>query len=129
MILDTSFLIDVLRGRDEVTDWERKLDDTGGGIVTAISVMELWEGIHLADSTDAEQERVGELLRGLTHAALDQARAMAAGEINAKLLEDGESIDIEDVMIAAIALDLGEPLLTRNAQHFERVPGLKIETY
>jgi len=55
MILDTSFLIDVLRGNDAVTEWERELDERGVGVVTAISIMELWEGVHLADATDEER--------------------------------------------------------------------------
>ena len=34
-----------------------------------------------------------------------------------------------DLIIACIALEFGEPLATRNATHFETVPGLKIETW
>lgn len=129
MILDTSFLIDVLRGDESVTSWEGELDDRGAGTVTAISVMELWEGIHLADASDAERDRVGRLLHGLTHAAFDQDSAMAAGEINATLVKDGSPIDTEDVMIAAIARTLNEPVLTRNPDHFDRIDGLETETY
>lgn len=129
MILDTSFLIDVLRGIEAVADWERELDDQGGGIITSISIMELWEGIHLADASAAERDRVHRLLQGLTHAAFDRGSAMAAGEINAALVEDGTPVDIEDVMIAAIARNLDEPVLTGNPGHFKRIPGVNIETY
>lgn len=129
MILDTSFIIDVLRGNDSVADRERELDDRGGSIVTSVSVMELWEGIHLADATDAERARVGRLLQGLTHADFDHDSAVAAGEINATLVENGSPIDIEDVMIAAIARTLDEPVLTGNPGHFEQISGLTTETY
>jgi tRNA(fMet)-specific endonuclease VapC len=66
MILDTSFLIDVLRGNEKVTEWEKKLDERELGVVTSITVMELWEGIHLTEASDSERERVEELLEGLT---------------------------------------------------------------
>lgn len=68
MILDTSFLIDVLRGNEAVTEWEAELDERGVGVVTAISVMELWEGIQLTDAADEEREQVHRLLEGLGHA-------------------------------------------------------------
>lgn len=70
-----------------------------------------------------------ELLSGLTHAAFDHESAMVAGERSAALANDGSPIDVEDVMIAAVALVRGEPVLTRNPAHFERVPGLAVETY
>lgn len=89
MILDTSFLVDVLRGDDAVIEWERELDGGTVGVVTAISVMELWEGIHLTDATDEECERVRELLEGLRFAAFDRGSAMLAGEHGAELTTAG----------------------------------------
>jgi predicted nucleic acid-binding protein len=32
-------------------------------------------------------------------------------------------------LIASVALELGEPLVTRNPKHFDRVPALRVETY
>lgn len=129
MILDTSFLIDVLRGSDAVREWERELDETGKGVVTAITVMELWEGIHLADATADERSRVRELLEGLRTAPFDDNSGRVAGEFSAKLTADGTPIDIEDVMIAAIARRENEPILTGNPDHFDQVPGVDVESY
>lgn len=129
MILDTSFLIDVLRGCDTVTEWEQELDERGIGAVTAVSVMELWEGIHLTDATDEERERIHRLLEGLTHAAFDRESAMLAGELSAALTTEGTPIEIEDVMIAAIAQQRNESILTGNPDHFERIEGVEVETY
>jgi tRNA(fMet)-specific endonuclease VapC len=129
MILDTSFLIDVLRGNETVTEWEAELAESAVPVVTAISVMELWEGIQLADASDAERRRVRALLSELTHASFDLDSAMIAGERSAELVREGPQIDLEDVMIAAIALERGEPVLTRNPEHFERIPDVAVETY
>lgn len=129
MILDTSFLVDVLRGEAATVEWERELAETAAPVVTSISVMELWEGIHMADPSEGERERVRELLSGLTQAAFDRESAMVAGELSATLTAGGTPIDVEDVMIAAVALDRGEPVLTGNPDHFERIQGLDVETY
>lgn len=129
MILDTSFLIDVLGGVDAVTEWERELSQSSIGRVTSISVMELWEGVHLADASASEREQVEELLSGLNHASFDSESAMVAGELSATLMDGGEPIETEDVMIAAVALVRGEAVLTRNSDHLERIEGLSVESY
>lgn len=129
MILDTSFLIDVLRGDESVDEWEREIDERRAGIVTSITVMELWEGIHRTEATDEERERVRELLEGLTHVDFDRESAMRAGEISATLAQNGERIEAEDVMIAAIALERDHAVLTGNMAHFDRIDGLEVESY
>jgi len=129
MILDTSFLVDVLRGDESAREWEATLDESGFGVVTAITVMELWEGIHLADATEPERDAVERLLSGLHHADLDRPAAMWAGETSASLTREGRRIEVEDVMIGAIARQRDEPVLTRNAEDFERLPGVSVERY
>lgn len=129
MILDTSFLIDVLRGTPEVEDWEGKLGDEQVGIVTTISVMELWEGTLLARTSREEQARVNALLSDLYVVAFDAQSARRAAEIEVTLVEGGTPIDIEDVMIAGVAIAHDEPVLTGNPSHFECVDGLVVESY
>lgn len=129
MILDTSFLIDVLRGDEAVEERERELDEEGVGVVTAISVMELWEGIHLADATETEHDAVERLLSGIHHADFDRPAAMWAGETNATLSRQGQVVQVEDVMIGAVASERDEPVLTRNVEDFERLPGVSVESY
>jgi tRNA(fMet)-specific endonuclease VapC len=129
MILDSTFLIDVLRGNADVSALIEEIDATGTPFVSAVTVMELHEGIHLADSTDAERSRVSELLTGINERPFDRACAMQAGEINARLVSAGEPIDGTDVMIAATAIVNDQPVVTRNTDHFERVEGLDVVTY
>jgi predicted nucleic acid-binding protein len=126
MILDTSVLIDVLRGEPAVVERERELDERGTAIVSTVSVMELWEGIQRADASESERERVAALLEGLRHADFDHDAAVVAGDIAATLTARGEMIDIEDVMIGAVALTRDQAVLTRNADHFARIDGLAV---
>lgn len=128
MILDTSFLIDVLRGNEGV---ERQLTAANAGVayVTPITIMELWEGVHRSSATQRERERVKEVLTGLDEVPFDRDCAVAAGRINASLGQAGEPVDDADVMIASCALVHDEPVVTRNISHFERIDDIEVISY
>jgi len=133
MILDTTFFVDVLRGdvRDNPTaeEYIDDLDAAGTGRVSSVTVMELWEGVHLADATATERGRVEQLLEGIYELPFDRDAAMLAGELSAALVSRGESIGEGDVMIGATALVNDEPVLTRNVEHFDRINGLETHAY
>jgi tRNA(fMet)-specific endonuclease VapC len=133
MILDTTFFVDVLRGdvRDNpaAEEYIENMDAAGTGKISSVSVMELWEGIHLAEATTTERTRVEELIEGIYELPFDRDVAMLAGELSAALISQGEPIEDSDVMIGATALLHNEPVLTRNVEHFERIEGLDIHTY
>lgn len=129
MILDSTFIIDVLRGDESVAERIEALDEQGTPFVSSVTVMELWEGIRLADASDAERAAVEELLTDIRERPFDRECAMLAGEINADLVSAGEPIDETDVMIAATALVADQPVVTRNTEHFRRIDGLEVVTY
>lgn len=130
MILDTSFVIDLLRGEEDIEDWIDKFDSNEEiPILNPITAMELWEGAHLSNQTEEELEKIRDLLEGLTPEDFNIEDGKLSGEINADLTKKGKMIDLEDAMIAAIALNAKQPILTRNPEHFERVDGTEVETY
>jgi predicted nucleic acid-binding protein len=45
------------------------------------------------------------------------------------LRDNGNLIGANDLWIAATGLAYGMPVVTRNADHFRRVPGLEVESY
>jgi tRNA(fMet)-specific endonuclease VapC len=51
------------------------------------------------------------------------------GSVVGRLEQEGQAISDIDGLIASVALELGEPLVTRNPKHFDRVPALRVETY
>lgn len=129
MILDTSFLIDVLRGENTIGEAVQTVDEQGTARVSSITVMELWEGVHLAESSERERTVVKELLEDLREAPFDRECGTIAGEIAAELHRNGEPIEDADVMIAATALVHDVPVVTNNVAHFERIDDLEILTY
>lgn len=129
MILDTTFLVDVANGDERVEDLVADVDASGAAMVTTTTIMELWEGIHRADSTERERRTVEALLNDVREVPFDRDCAMTAGEIHATLVSAGNPIDVEDVMIGATALVHDVPVLTRNVSHFERIDGLDVVSY
>jgi predicted nucleic acid-binding protein len=60
----------------------------------------------------------------------DDKSAEEAGIILGKLVREGITVNALDVFIAAITITNGcESVVTRNKSHFDKIPGLKVETY
>jgi tRNA(fMet)-specific endonuclease VapC len=60
---------------------------------------------------------------------LDRDIAWAAGQFSRQLRGNGQAIGENDVWIASTALRHHLALVTNNAQHFLRVPGLQLMAY
>ena len=60
---------------------------------------------------------------------VDLGVALLYSRISRGLRVSGEAIGSNDTWIAATALAHEVPLLSRNAEHFERVPGLEVIAY
>lgn len=129
MILDSTFLIDVVRGSGDVAELIADLDASGTAFVSAVTTMELIEGVHLADATERERTAVEELLTGVNELPFDRECAIRAGRISADLSSSGEPIGVADVMIGATAIVHDRPVVTRNVDHFERIEGLDVVSY
>ena len=131
MILDTSFLIDILRGENnkvkaKTLELDKRFEVKA---VTSITIMELWRGAMLSNSQTKEKEKIDEILDSVLIYNFTEREAKKAGEIEAELIQQGKKIEIEDVMIAATALIRNEKVLTRNTKHFHDIWGLNIESY
>lgn len=125
--LDTSFLIDLLQGREGAQATMEELDAEGGRhAVAPVSAAELWVGAHQGSAM--EFERAGELLDSLLWLEFTRACARRAGRIQATLLEEGEPIGFTDCTIAVVAIEHGHTLVTRDGD-FERVPNLTVRQY
>lgn len=125
--LETSFLIDLLRGDDAATEIAESIDERGKrATVTPVAASEMWVGANLG--TAAERDSAAELLESLTWLEFSRKSAERAGEIQAELKRDGEVIGFTDCMIAAIAITHGETLVTRDSD-FERIDDIETVTY
>ncbi len=129
MILDTSFLVDLLRGKQEAVKKISELEEKNEPVATtAIGVFEIWQCIP-KKASEKQAEKALEMLRSINTLSLDLDSALEAGEIQRKLKAKGETMDPEDAMIAGIAKVQRKKVLTRNERHFSRITSLEVETY
>lgn len=127
--LETTFLIDVLRGKKEVLELKDQLDKTETKMsIAAPSVMELWRGALRSAAVEKEKAKINELIASLVMLQLDEESAKQAGEIEAQLLNKGISMGTEDIMIAGIARANGEKLVTRDSD-YAKISGLQLIKY
>ena len=129
MLLDTSFLIDLMGGDEGAVEKARELEsDLVQQRLSAVTLFELYYGIARATDSDAEREKVEDVLASKPIHPADTAVMRKAGRLSGKLQNDGSPVGDGDVIIGATADVVEEPVLTRNIDDFERLD-VEIETY
>ena len=72
--LDTSFIIDVLRGNPEINKIEKALEVSSKPVnVTTVTIMEVSRGIHLSNFPEIEKIKVHKLLSSLNILNFDKS--------------------------------------------------------
>ena len=129
MILETSFVVDFLKGdEDAVSKMQSLIDQNILYEITTPTIFELWGGLVNLEKPEKELQRITSLLEGIIIFPLDEESAKIAGNVDGQLVKRGLKIDTEDSMIAGIAIKNNKKVLTRD-KHFDRIEGLKIESY
>mgnify|MGYP001582047527 FL=1 len=129
MILETSFVVDFLKGDEYAVSKMQSLIDKGIPYeITTPTIFELWGGLVNLEKSEKEQQRIISLLEGIVIFPLDEESAKIAGNVDGQLVKRGLKIDTEDSMIAGIAINNNKKVLTRD-KHFDRIEGLKVESY
>ena len=130
MLLDTSFVIDLLHGRESAVERIKSLEaEAIATNITTPSIFELFVGITLSKKPASEKKRIMDAIASWGTFPLDMKSAQIAGRVQGQLIGEGSMIDPEDAMIAGIAINNGETILTRNVKHFQRIPEVIVETY
>ena len=123
LLLDTTVLIDALRGR-EAAERLRKLRDEGPPpYVCAINVEEVWRG-----TRSGEEEAVRRLLGALRIAPLGRSEGERAGRWRAHFAAEGITLSQADCLIAAAAVGVGARLATGNPRDFP-MDELEVESW
>ncbi len=130
MILDSSFIIDLLQGRNaQALERAHELDAKFiQRAISSVTAFEVWKGIARTGNSH-EKEKVERLISSLIIYSFGIEEGKIAAYIEADLEKRGEIIDLEDIFIAATAIHQRETLLTKNQKHFRKIAGLNIETY
>lgn len=118
LVLDTSVLIDVLRGSEPATRWLLTLDDVP--ICSEITRTEVLRGVRSAERSPTER-----LLQALRWIAVDERISRRAGELGREYRGSHTGLGVADLIIAATGLELDTLLATANVRHFPMFPGLQ----
>lgn len=125
--LDTDIIIDFLRKDKIVLGKIIELKKLNNRIsTTTINAFELFKG--LPDLSEQSKYDSAEIFLNNVHIfKFTLSSSKIAANIFNDLMAKGQVIELPDIMIASIALENNESILTRNIRHFERIPGLRIE--
>ncbi len=120
-LLDTSILIDILRGQIAARNWVDSLALTARS-VSVITAAELLAGCH----SQREQRTVERELNLYSTVWIDESTSQTALEFY-KRFHLSHGVGFLDCLIAATATQHGYRLATLNLKHFTMLPGLQAE--
>jgi tRNA(fMet)-specific endonuclease VapC len=129
--LDSTVIIDFLKGRKEAVEVVKKYKEDNSLVVTEISVFEIFLGIYLKKLIDNnELTKVREFFKSIEVLPFDNLSGEIASKIYSSLSKKGELIEQNDIFIASIMNKNGcKKIITRNKKHFSRIDGLKVLDY
>lgn len=128
-MLDTNICIHVIkRNEPEIV---RRLERTQPQDVAISSVVaaELWTGVMKSRERRCNEQALNEFLAFVEVLDWPSDAARVYGEIRDALEANGRPIGAMDLLIAAHAIHVRAALATRNRDEFERVEGLRIESW
>jgi tRNA(fMet)-specific endonuclease VapC len=126
--VDTSFLVALERNDSGALEKLRGLAERGEVVfTTAVSVAECYRGAYGSRDKAKALNDAKELLELFAILNLDYESGRRWGELSDSIKSD--TIGDRDLFIASIALVNNQSVLTGNRKHFERIPGLIVETW
>jgi len=134
MIVDTSFVLDVIDGIEAAVTKERELEaESVPLVIPSMTVLELYIGVGKVANTRRERQRVVAVLDSYPVVDTTPSTARRAGRLLGERMADagegeGSGIGKGDAVIAATALERDEPVLAGDS-HFGTIPGVTVETY
>jgi len=118
LLLDTSVLIDVLRGSSTASDWLGSVEELPA--CSELTRAEVFRGVRSAERTRTER-----LLSSLRWVPVDEPISRRAGELARQYRRTHAGLSIVDFVIGATAQLLEADLATGNVRHYPMFAGLK----
>lgn len=130
MILETSFLIDMMRGRPEAVALVQEIDRSGERIaLPSPGLFELWIGAGRSRRSHEEMDKIDALVAAFDIVLFTDADAKEAGLLQARLSLAGEAMGTVDVLLAGMARARGETLVTGDRDFSAVRRDIRIRSY
>jgi predicted nucleic acid-binding protein len=117
VLLDTSVVIDILRGAAPAVAYARGLPEPP--ICSEITRVEVVRGLRSGERLATER-----LFATLRWVPVDEPIARRAGELGRRFRRSHQGLATADLIIAATVQELGCELATLNVRHFPMIAGL-----
>lgn len=117
LVVDTTVIIDLLRGDQGVRAWLHALP--AAPWCSEITRVEVTRGLRSAERAPAHR-----VFAGLRWVALTEEVATLAGELGRDYRRSHTGLGVADLVVAATAMRLGADLATHSVRHFPMFPGL-----
>ena len=126
-LLDTTFLIDLLRGKKETA---KLLNGKEVLVTTQTNMYELIKGLFLKNVSSSKFKEVIDMFDNIRVLPFDDNAVIKSADIYSEFIKKGKKIHNFDCIIAGIALSNGiTNIVTKNVKHFNRISGIKVEHY
>lgn len=124
VFVDSTFLIDHLRGDDRaIARWRQVFDRGETPYIGEVVVCEVRAGLRAED-----ESKLTTLMEPIEFVQPGPEHALQAGRWRAEARARGRTLSLPDALIAAAADSLGAAVLTRNGRDFALTP-VRVETY
>ena len=124
-LVDSDWVADYLKGRTEASEFLRSLG-TESLAISLITYGEIYEGIYYGANPKTHEAGFRRFLQWVDVLPLNRRIMQRFARIRGQLRRKGQLIGDPDLLIAATALQRKLTLITRNREHFERIPDLKL---
>jgi len=130
IILDTTFLIHLLRGQSDAIAKAKELNEKGyEACITSVNVFELYIGAYRSEKPIKARD-VANLVADLRILNVGENEAKASAKIVTNLLAEGKAIDMRGALIAGTMLGHKcNKIVTRNVGHFTHINEIEVISY
>lgn len=125
LVIDSSVIISAEKGKIDFTEWQNYEQ----AYIAAITVSELLVGVARADTEERRIKRsafVEHIISSIAILPFGAEEARIYAQILHNLFTEKITIGVHDMMIGAIAIAGGYPVLTMNGKDFKRIKGLEV---
>ena len=126
-LVDTDWAVHWLHSNERIRQRMKELRGQGLAL-SAISLAELWEGVHYSRNPQESEHGLHNFLRRISLIGIDEETCKLFGKERGRLRAQGKRVADFDLIIGVTARQHNLTLLTNNRRHFENIESLRIES-
>jgi predicted nucleic acid-binding protein len=130
MILDTCFIIDLMaKDSDAISKLSEMETESTRQRISTMTLFELYVGVGQVDRNEEKIDEIRGIISDISTCPANEKVMKTAGRVCGELKKSGYDVGEADTIIAATGITKGEPVLTRNTRHFNRIPDTDVCEY